>query len=88
MEQNKNLDIEKRVRETIMRVFQLSPADAQGELRMNNPPQWDSLGHMQLIIELENDFGLTFPTYQIAELTNVDAIVREFETQRANEDAV
>jgi acyl carrier protein len=75
MNQNKNIEIELRVREVITRTFQLPPASAQNELCMGDPPQWDSMGHMQLVMEVEREFGLTFPTYAMAELTNLPALV-------------
>ncbi len=71
----KNIEIEQRVREVITRTFQLPPSAAQNELRMGDPPQWDSMGHMQVVMEVEREFGLTFPTYAIAELTSLPALV-------------
>lgn len=71
----KPLEIESRVRHIIALTFRLSPQAAQGELRMGNPASWDSLGHMELILELEKEFGVTFPNYVIAELVSVAAIV-------------
>ncbi|MGE0882730.1 MAG: acyl carrier protein [Blastocatellales bacterium] len=72
-------EIETQVRNVIAQVFKLSPAESAGELRMGNPPQWDSMGHMQLVIELESAFGLIFPTYAMAELTDITAIARAIE---------
>ena len=75
-------DLERRVRATIVRVFRLEPEEASNDLRIGAPPQWDSLGHMQLLVEIENEFGLRFPTYMIANLTTVDAIVKAIEAHR------
>jgi acyl carrier protein len=84
IEANPQLDLEHGVREVIARVFQLSLTDAQGDLRMGNPPQWDSMGHMQLVMELESAFGVTFPTYAMADLMNVAAIRQAIEQHRGN----
>lgn len=70
------------MRATIVRVFRLKPEEAGDDLRIGAPPQWDSLGHMQLLVEIENEFGLRFPTYAIANLTTVDAIVKAIEVHR------
>jgi acyl carrier protein len=69
-------EIEERVRRIIRETFQLSPREAQGELGMGNPSSWDSLGHMGLVLEIEKEFGLTFPNFVIADLVSVPAIVR------------
>jgi len=42
---------------------------------MGNPLRWDSLGHMDLIFNLENEFGIMFPTHEVAELQSVPSIV-------------
>ncbi len=70
-------DIEHRVRKTIIRTFNLSAEDGTGELRMGSLPGWDSLGHMRLVVELEEEFGVSFPTYLLPEILDVDSIVRE-----------
>jgi len=46
---------------------------------MGSLPLWDSMGHMQLLIEIEKEFGLTFPTYEIAELLSTEAIIKAVE---------
>jgi acyl carrier protein len=66
---------EGRVRGVIARTFNLSAEQAKGPLAMNQLPAWDSLGHMQLVAALEQEFGLTFPAYAVSELTSVEAIV-------------
>ena len=68
--------IEERVRKVIAETFNLSREEAQGDLRMGSPAKWDSLGHMELVLKLENEFGLMFPNFVIAELVSVPAIAR------------
>lgn len=69
-------DMRERVRDVFMRTFNLSPEQAAGDLRMGNPASWDSVGHMGLILELEDEFSITFPTYEVAQLQSLDDIVR------------
>ncbi len=75
-------NLESRVRTLIVGVFQLTPEESQGDLQIGNPPQWDSIGHMQLMVQIEDDFNLRFPTYKIAGLTTVEAIVTAIQDQR------
>jgi acyl carrier protein len=67
-------EIETRVRAIIGRVFNLAPEAVTPGLRLGNPPQWDSIGHMELLVAIENDFGVRFRAHDIAALTTVDAI--------------
>ncbi len=75
---------ERRVRSVIARVFELTEGEAGGDLRMGSVPRWDSMGHMELIVEIENEFGVTFPTFAIAELTGVAEIVRAIDAQKGS----
>jgi acyl carrier protein len=70
-------EIEDRVRKTIIRTFNLSAEDGMRELRMGSLPGWDSLGHMRLVVELEEEFGVSFPAYLLPEILDMDSIVRE-----------
>ena len=70
-------EIEDRVRKTIIRTFNVAPDDQSRELRMGSLPGWDSLGHMRLVVELEEEFGVSFPTYLLPEILDLDSIVRE-----------
>ena len=70
-------EIEDRVRKTILRTFNLSREDGMRDLRMGSLPGWDSLGHMRLVVELEEEFGVSFPAYLLPEILDVDSIVRE-----------
>lgn len=51
-------------------------------------PGWDSLTHINLIIEIEEEFGLTFTVDDIAGLKNVGEMVamveRKLATKRQN----
>ena len=40
-----------------------------------NPPQWDSAGHMFLIITLEEKLGRTLDNDEIVALTNIRSII-------------
>jgi len=70
-------EIDDRVRKTIIRTFNVAPEDQSRELRMGILPGWDSLGHMRLVVELEDEFGVSFPTYLLPEILDLDSIVRE-----------
>ena len=45
--------------------------------------QWDSVRHMNLIIALEESFGITIPDDEVAALTSYPIIKATIEEQRA-----
>jgi acyl carrier protein len=67
-----------RVRECLQTVLTLSAEQAAAIGPETTPltvPRWTSLAHVQLILELEQAFGVTFEADEIAELASVGAIV-------------
>ncbi len=76
------LDIENRVRSLVIKLFELPLESATADLRLGDPPQWDSMGHMELLVAIESEFDVRFPAHQIATLTSVDRIA---DAVRANE---
>jgi acyl carrier protein len=74
---------EARVRNVIARTFRLTANEAAGDLRMSHPPAWDSLGHMELVVALEAEFGVRFPGYVISQLDSIESIVDELDKSLA-----
>lgn len=68
-----NNQIQQRVENTLARVLEIPPSEVAA-LGMGLHPRWDSMGHMELIMHIEKEFGLRFPTYEIAEMVTPAAI--------------
>lgn len=62
--------------EVVSRVLRCPVTDVNGESSMRTIASWDSLRHIELIMELEEAFGLAFPPMQAAAMTSVAAIRR------------
>lgn len=45
----------------------------------DNTPEWDSLHHLNLIIELEMEFNVCFEPEKIAEMKNIESIEKVIE---------
>ncbi|HEY5671859.1 MAG TPA: acyl carrier protein [Anaerolineales bacterium] len=51
------------------------PADSvSAELSFGDLPEWDSMGHMEVMMQLEEHFGVEVSADTIAALTSVPAI--------------
>ncbi|MCJ7695129.1 MAG: acyl carrier protein [Anaerolineaceae bacterium] len=46
----------------------------QADFQYGDVPEWDSLGHMNLMMALEEKYGIEISTETIAELTSIKAI--------------
>ena len=77
-----NKAIEQRVQDTVARALGIRVADASTPLRMGSTPNWDSMGHMAVVMELEREFQTSFPSYRLPELVDVQSIAKAIqETQ-------
>jgi acyl carrier protein len=74
-----------RVRACMQSVMQLTADEAAAIDLGSTPlqvPQWTSLAHLRLILEIERTSGLVFEAEEIAALASVAAIVEALERPR------
>jgi acyl carrier protein len=65
----------KTVGEVITDVFGLPPESVNATTVQEDLPEWDSLGHLNLVLALEETFGISFSVEEMPSLTSVGAIV-------------
>lgn len=69
---------------TIMaQVFQIEAASIVADTSPESVERWDSLKHMQLVMALEDEFGIEFPDEVIPELLSYVKIVDQVEVLRS-----
>jgi acyl carrier protein len=59
---------------TVAGVLGLSPADVNDETSAENTPEWDSLKHVNIVMAVEQAFGLKFDMNEIMEINSVGRI--------------
>ena len=67
-------EVTDEVRQTIAEVFFIEESEVTSESTPDSIPAWDSMGHLNLILALEQKFGQSFDPEQIPQLTSVEAI--------------
>ena len=63
-----------RIREVMSDIFGISIEEITSDSSMDTLPSWDSLGHLQLIIKLEDDFTVSFSELETLSMTNFKSI--------------
>lgn len=63
-----------KVRKLVAEVFQIKESDITSQTNMKNIDSWDSLTHMELIVSLEDEFGIEFTADEIMEMVDVGKI--------------
>jgi acyl carrier protein len=72
------MDIEKTC-SLIASALQVDASEITPETAFGDLPQWDSMGHMEVMLALESEFGLEIDADTISNLTSVPAIVAHLE---------
>tara|TARA_X000000950_G_scaffold244109_1_gene299987 strand:- start:483 stop:713 length:231 start_codon:yes stop_codon:yes gene_type:complete len=64
--------MEKKYKEAFKNALSLGDDVEIGKLKYNEIPEWDSIGHMTLISELEDKFNISFETDDIVNFSSYD----------------
>lgn len=67
------------VQSLMAEVFQVDAATVALDTQFGDFPAWDSMGHMDLLMALESQFGVPVTAETISELTSVGAILQQLE---------
>jgi acyl carrier protein len=62
--------------EVVSQVLRCSITDVNDDTSTRTVASWDSLRHIEVVMELEEAFGIAFPPMQAAAMTSVSAIRR------------
>ena len=68
------------LQETIANALSISKDQLSDSLQYGDIPEWDSLGHMNIMMALEDEFAVEITTETIAQLVSIAAI-REYLNQ-------
>lgn len=71
--------MDEKIIEIMKRVFAVSDLDATAS--QTTCEKWDSLNHLNLIVELEDAFDMEFEPEEIATMTSFDAVKRTIESK-------
>lgn len=69
--------MKEQVKEVLKRVLNIS--NVPDEISQQNCDNWDSLRHLNLIVELEDEFDVSFEPEDIAEMKDIDTIIKKIE---------
>ena len=74
-------DIESRIRTVMGKVLQISPQDISPDVSRENLAAWDSLKHMNLMLALEDEFGIEFSDQEMVGLNTLQLLVSALRTK-------
>ncbi|MBN2288014.1 MAG: acyl carrier protein [Candidatus Glassbacteria bacterium] len=75
-------DLRARVVKIVGRVMDLPAELLDEKSSMDDVESWDSLRHMNLVMALEEEFGLSFTDEEIVEMLSVEIILETLKSRR------
>ena len=63
-----------RIAAVLARTFKIPAETVNAESGPHSIAAWDSAGHMNLVLELEKEFGVRFADDDVVEMISVEAI--------------
>ncbi|OXB00996.1 acyl carrier protein [Flavobacterium plurextorum] len=71
--------MKEKIIEIMSEVFELPINDFPVDIKQENVDNWDSLRHLNLIVELEDAFDKSFEPEDIGEMVSLDKIIEFIE---------
>jgi len=65
---------EERLRRAVIAGLRISPDRYRRDLKLGDLDEWDSLGHLELVAQIESEFGVSVDMDDIQRLVSLDAI--------------
>ena len=75
-------DIHDRAQEVFREVFEDPMLAISEQTEAADIPEWDSLAHINLILALEEEFGIEFSSAEVTSMANVGDLFTVLETKR------
>lgn len=77
MTDSTNPSLSDNLRNLLAEAFQVSMDEIVPDLAFGDLPQWDSMGHMELMLRLEEAYGIEVSAESISELVSLPAILEK-----------
>lgn len=76
--------IENKIKKVMSTIFNIDLNEISDNSSPNNIDKWDSMAHMNLIVELEKEFDLLFDANEITEMINFKSIMLIINSKKNN----
>jgi len=70
------------LRRIFAEIFHVQAGDVGPETQFGELPQWDSMGHMDLMVALETKYGIEISAETISQLISIPAIISHIEAKQ------
>ena len=68
----------------VAKALEISVNEIDENSAMGKTPNWDSLNHVSVIVELENSYGIQIPNEDIEKYTTMKSIIELYDEKSGN----
>ncbi len=79
---SENLSLLNEVLGVLADALRVDTSQLDAQMQMNDLPEWDSMGHMEVMVALEKAYGVEINADTIQELISVTAICKHVEEKK------
>ena len=76
-------DLKIEIKSVFSEVFKISVDEIPDDLSYGEVAQWDSIGHLNLIVALEEEFNIRFSDDDVLDMLNIDLIHNIIDSKNA-----
>nr|WP_321377686.1 acyl carrier protein [uncultured Bacteroides sp.] len=69
------MNIEEKVKEIVSKICEIDTIEVNDDSSIGKYPQWDSVGHLAILSEVEEAFNINFEAEEMMEIEKVDDII-------------
>ena len=69
------MDVQERVIQVLVNIFQVSADKISTKTTPDNVEKWDSMNHINMILALEQEFGIRYDEEQVVSMLSVGEII-------------
>ena len=77
------MEIKSDLQKVMRQVFQLEESYDVSDAQAGSLAEWNSIGHMQLVVALEEHFSVTFDSSEIASALNFEKLLSVIQSKTA-----
>ncbi len=70
-----DMDVQEKVIQVLINIFQVSPDKISTKTTSDNVENWDSMNHINMILALEQEFGISYDEEQAVSMLSVGEII-------------
>lgn len=69
------MDVQEKVIQVLVNILQVSPEEISTKTTSDDVEKWDSMNHINMILALEQEFGIRYDEEQVVSMLSVGEII-------------